>query len=136
MPYNFFYYGIVINKDLNKLYGDGFKNKSSFYKYTCSLVFENAKDKLNKSIVVIDRSGNNDFRKQLSSYLKKKMNGDKTMIRKIKMQKSESNNLLQLSDYVAGAINRSIVDSKKNSQLFRKMLGRREINVQIWPKLE
>lgn len=136
MPYSFFYYGIVINKDPKKLYGDGFKNKSSFYKYACSLVFENAKDKLNKSIVVIDRSGSNEFRNQLAKYLRKKINNNKTTIKKIKMQRSESNNLLQLADYVAGAINRSIVNKKKNAQIFRKMLGRREIQVQIWPKIE
>src|SRR3972149_2145064 len=33
-PYQFFYYGIVINKDPAKLWGEGFKNKESFYKYT------------------------------------------------------------------------------------------------------
>ncbi|MBU1046450.1 DUF3800 domain-containing protein [Patescibacteria group bacterium] len=136
MPYNFFYYGIVINKDPNKLYGEGFKNKSSFYKYACSLVFENAKDKLSKSIVVIDKNGNNEFRNQLAKYLRRKMNIDKKKIRKVKMQKSESNNLLQLVDYVAGAINRSIVNSRKDSQVFRKMLSRKEMYVQVWPKKE
>ncbi len=45
-PYNFFYYGIVINKDPKKLWGKGFKSKESFYKYACGLVFENAKEKL------------------------------------------------------------------------------------------
>jgi len=30
-PYNFFYYGIVINNDPKKLWGDGFRNKKSFY---------------------------------------------------------------------------------------------------------
>lgn len=135
IPYNFFYYGIVINKDPQKLFGDGFKNKSSFYKYACGLVFENAKQKLDKAIVVIDKSGDNDFRNQLAKYLKKKMNTNKTMIKEVKMQRSESNNLLQLADYVAGAINRSIVNSKKDSQLFRKMIARREIFVQIWPRI-
>ncbi|MEK7189873.1 MAG: DUF3800 domain-containing protein [Patescibacteria group bacterium] len=47
-PYDFFYYGIVINKDPDKLCGDGFRNKESFYKYACGLVFENAKEKLDK----------------------------------------------------------------------------------------
>lgn len=32
-PYNFFYYGIVINKSPEKLWGEGFNNKDSFYKY-------------------------------------------------------------------------------------------------------
>ncbi len=45
-PYNFFYYSFALNKASKSLYGEGFKNKESFYKYTCGLVFENAKDKL------------------------------------------------------------------------------------------
>ena len=33
-PYEFFYFGIVLNKDSEKLWGEGFKNKESLYKYT------------------------------------------------------------------------------------------------------
>jgi hypothetical protein len=54
-PYAFFYYGIVINKPA--LYGEGFKNKESFYKYICSLVLENAKDKIENATIVIDKNG-------------------------------------------------------------------------------
>lgn len=61
-PYNFFYYGIVINKDPKKLWGEGFRDKHSFYKYACGLVFENAKEKLQNATVVIDESGDLDFR--------------------------------------------------------------------------
>ncbi len=84
-PYNFFYYGISINKDPEKLYGDGFRNKESFYKYTCGLVFENAKEKLNNAIILIDKSGNTDFRRQLARYLKARVNRDRNVIKKIKM---------------------------------------------------
>lgn len=132
-PYSFFYYGIVINKA--KLYGEGFKNKESFYKYACRLVFENAKEKLHDATVIIDRSGSNDFRNQLSSYLKKHMNDDKhRLIKKVKMQNSESNNLLQLADYVAGVISRSVQQQKNKADGFRKIIAHREIFVQIWPK--
>ncbi len=132
-PYSFFYYGIVINKA--KLYGEGFKNKESFYKYACRLVFENAKDKLHNATVVIDQSGNDDFRNQLSSYLKRHMNDDQhRLIRKVKMQNSESNNLLQLADYVAGVINRSVQRQKNKADGFRKIIAHREIFVQVWPK--
>ena len=44
VPYNFFYLAITINKAA--IYGEGFKFKDSFYKFTCSLVFENAKPHL------------------------------------------------------------------------------------------
>lgn len=133
-PYNFFYYGIVINKDPKKLYGDGFRNKESFYKYACGLVFENAKEKLANATIVIDESGSLDFKRQLGGYLRRKMNQNGKIVGKVKMQRSESNNLLQLADYVASAINRSVQNEKKKSDEYRKTIAHREIYVQIWPK--
>lgn len=134
-PYNFFYYGIVINKDPKKLWGDGFRNKKSFYKYACGLVFQNAKDKLENSIVVIDKSGNLDFRRQLAKYLRKRINEEnKKLIKKVKMQRSDGNNLLQLADYVAGVINRSVQGRKKYADEYKRIIAHREIYVQIWPK--
>lgn len=134
-PYNFFYYGIVINKNPKKLWGEGFRSKSSFYKYACSLVFQNAKDKLENSTVVIDKSGNLDFRRQLAKYLRRKINKeDKKSIKKLKMQRSRGNNLLQLADYIAGVINRSVQNRKKFAKRYRRIIAHREIYVQIWPK--
>lgn len=60
-PYNFFYFGIIIDKA--KLTGEGFRQKESFFKYTCGLVFENAKPYLTNATVVIDGSGSRDFQK-------------------------------------------------------------------------
>lgn len=131
-PYSFFYYGIVINKNPEELWGEGFRNKESFYKYACGLVFENAKEKLEQATVVIDESGNLDFKRQLAKYLRLKTN--KGTIRKVKMQRSESNNLLQLADYVASVINRSVQNKRKWSDEYRKIIAHREIYVQIWPK--
>jgi len=131
-PYSFFYYGIAINKDPKKLWGEGFKNKESFYKYACGLVFENAKEKLDHATIVIDESGNLDFKRQLARYLRRKMK--KGAIKKVKMQRSSSNNLLQLADYAAGVINRSVQNQKKWSDEYRKIIAHREIYVQIWPK--
>lgn len=131
-PYSFFYYGIVINKDPDKLWGDGFRNKESFYKYACGLVFENAKEKLDKAIIIIDESGSLDFKRQLTKYLRHKMNGG--VIKKVKMQHSHGNNLLQLADYIAGMINRSVQNKRKWADEYRKIIAHREIYVQIWPK--
>jgi len=134
LPYNFFYYGFVLNKYSTKLYGDSFKSKGSFYKYTCGLVFENAKSKLIDSTVIIDENGNIDFKRQLSKYLMGKINtGHQKIIRKVKMQNSSSNNLLQLADYVAGAINRSLTDKRKKRH-YRNYFSLKEISVQIWPE--
>ncbi len=135
-PYNFFYYGIVINKDPARLWGEGFKNKESFYKYACGLVVENAKERLRSATVVIDESSSDDFQQRLGAYLRRKPrnNKEERLIKKIKMQRSKSNNLLQLADYVASMINRSVSGKKKDPDGFRKLLAHREIQVQIWPK--
>jgi hypothetical protein len=132
--YNFFYYGIVIQK--NKLWGEGFKDRKSFYKYITSLVFENAKDKLDNATIVIDRSGDTEFRQELAKYLRRKMNDERYVIHKVKQQDSERNNLLQLADYTAGIINRSKTraTSEKKQIDFRRITSHREIYVQIWPK--
>ena len=133
LPYQKIYYGIVINK--SKLFGDGFKNKESFYKYACGLLFENAQDKLERATVVIDESGRELFKYQLAKYLKGKVNTkDKSCIKKVKMQDSRSNNLLQLADMVAGAISRSLDTVKESKIIFRELIKAREIYVQIWPK--
>lgn len=135
-PYNFFYYGIVVEKDLQKLWGEGFKNKASFYKYVCGLVFENAKGHLSEATVIFDQSSSQDFQRQLAAYLKKKGTQDagRRMIKKVKMQRSQSNHLLQLADYVAGTIYRSILPNREEGDTFRRLIAHREIHVQRWPK--
>lgn len=131
LPYSFFYFGIVINKDPNKLHGDGFKVKESFYKYACSLVFENAKPYLNETTIVIDGSGSREFKRQFKTYLRKKISAD--IIKKVKIQSSHSNNLIQLADMVAGAVHRNFTH-KGDKDIYRKMIGTKEMYVQIWPK--
>lgn len=132
--YEFFYFGIVINKAA--LHSPNFQIKDSFYKYTCSLVFENAKPHLNEAIVVIDGSGSRDFKKQLSSYLKRRINDQKGGLRqiaKVKTQESHRNNLLQLADMVCGAVARSYTD-KPDAKSYRHIISHREMRVQVWPQ--
>ncbi len=133
-PYEFFYFAIVINK--RKLYGPGFKFKESFYKYTCGLVFENAKPHLANATVVIDGSGSREFRRQLSTYLHRRINtigGVGGFIRKVKIQDSRSNNLLQVADMVSGAVARSST-GKPDAAIYRRLIKHREIFVQFWPR--
>jgi hypothetical protein len=135
-PYNFFYYGIVFNKDPSMLASEIFVDKKGFYKYACSLVFENAKDKLTEAIVTIDQSGSTDFRSELAKYLRRKMNeeGKRELIKKVKMQRSSSNNLLQLADYIAGIINRGVQKEKRYAEDYKRLIAHREISVEVYPK--
>jgi len=129
----FFYHSVVLNK--SKLWGEGFKDKDSFYKYAASLVFENAKAHLLQAKVVVDRCGDREFRNQLAKYLKRRMNdGNKVLIRKVTMEPSHSNNLLQLADMVCGAVFRSFDTTKNNRMEFRKLLNAKELRVQVWPR--
>lgn len=133
-PYEWFYFSIVLNKE--KLSGKGFQFPDSFYKYTCSLVFENAKPYLNEAIVVIDGSGSRQFRRQLAAYLRKRVNAqhqEHRLLRKIKLQDSQKNHLLQMADMVCGAVARSFTE-KEDAQLYRRLISHREMYVQFWPK--
>ncbi len=133
-PYEFFYFGVVLNK--KELHGPGFQYKASFYKYTVSLVFQNAKPHLMDATVVVDRSGGQEFRHQLAKYLKRKMNeeGGPKLIKKVKTERSHNNNLIQLADMVCGAVARSYRLDKEDREVYRRIIRHRELRVQKWPK--
>jgi hypothetical protein len=130
--FEFLYLGFVLNKAL--LYGPGFQYKEPFYKYTSKLLFENAKPYLSRATVVIDGSGNREFRQQLAKYLKSRINTDADVIKKVKTASSHSNNLLQLADMVCGAIARSYRSDKADRLLYRTLIKERELHMQVWPK--
>ncbi|MFY9462771.1 MAG: DUF3800 domain-containing protein [Candidatus Sungiibacteriota bacterium] len=133
-PYNFFYLGIAVNKDPKRLFGEGFRHKESFYKYACGLVFENAKPYLKDTKVKIDKSGRAVFRNELAKYLQHRVNAESDrLIKNVKMEPSHSNNLLQLADYVAGTINRTL-QQKKNYETYHRYIRPKEISLQMWPK--
>jgi len=132
--FNWFYFSMVINK--RKLTGPGFKFKETSYKYACGLVFENAKPHLDNATVVIDGSGSREFRRALGTYLRRRINDVKRggrFIGKIKVQDSQSNNLLQLADMVCGAVARNY-SQKADAGVYRRLIAHREIYVQFGPK--
>lgn len=133
-PYNFVYCTVAIDKDPSKLYGDGFNSKSSFYKYACNMVFTNTLPYLDKATVVIDRSGSKTFQGELRTYLRNKLNdSDGQKIKKMKAEKSHTNNLLQLADYCVCISNRK-VQRKKDWELYYKYISAKELSWQQWPK--
>jgi hypothetical protein len=133
--YQFIYIAVVIDKNPNKLWGPGFKSKDSFYKYACQMAFTIAKPYIENAIVIIDRSGSLTFASSLKKYLENKVSGSfqKTVIKKIKSQKSHGNNLLQVADYISGIINRK-AQNKKDWKDFYKYISTKEIKVQTWPQ--
>jgi hypothetical protein len=133
-PYPFFYHGFVLDKDPRKLVGEGFKYKESLYKYVCRLVLTNARPYLNQATVVIDKSGGHRFQRQLATYLRKQIQEEgRQVIKKVKSERSNSNNLLQLADYVASTINRR-AQGKWGAAEYHRYLAAHEISLQVWPK--
>ena len=133
-PYDFFYHAFSLNKDPAKLYGPGFNFKGPLYKNVCGMVFENAKPYLDDATVVIDKSGEREFRNELAAYLRRKMKvSGRNPIRKIKMEQSRLNNLLQLADYVAGVTNRH-VSGRTDAELYRRLIAAREMQLRVWPQ--
>lgn len=135
VPYNFFYFGVVIRK--GRLYREGFPTNEAFYRYVCGLIFENAKPYLDSAIVKIDASGGRRFQRQLASYLKTKVNTSGVAaphIKKVGSDNSAANNLLQLADMVCGAVARSYRSDKARPDAFRKIIAHREISVRSLPE--
>ena len=132
---NFCYYSIVIKKA--KLESENFKNHpSSLYKSACNYLFSNSKDHLRDAHVVVDGSGGKMFKKQFCTYLRKRANehvpGETRLIRKVQMEDSAKNSLIQLADMVCGAVARSFSE-KKDAQNYRRIIRRKETSIQLWP---
>jgi hypothetical protein len=131
--HKFFYHAFVLNKE--KLYDEGFNHKSSFYKFAVGIVFENLNPHLKEASVTFDRFGDREFKRELSKYLKRRTATDdgKVHIKKIKMEDSSSNHLLQLADMVCGAIARLQRLDKADREVYRKLIRHREWKVRHWP---
>lgn len=133
-PYNFSVITVAVNKDPNRLYGEGFNVKSSFYKYACQMVLTHALPYLDRATLVIDKSGGTTFQGELRRYLRNKLNDhDRAKIKYFKAQASHHNNLLQLADYCVGISNRR-VQNKKGWQEYFKFIAAKQIAWQEWPK--
>ncbi|MDP1589591.1 MAG: DUF3800 domain-containing protein [Prosthecobacter sp.] len=132
--FEFFYFSVVLDK--SGLSDHGIQTPRELYRYTCGLVFELAKPYLRDATVVLDGQGSELLRRELSSFLRQKIQADGSLhsvIYKVKLQDSHKNNLLQLADMVCGAVARSLTD-KPDAQDYRKIISHREMQVSHWPK--
>ena len=74
------------------------------------------------------------WNKQLEGYLKKRVNQEgRIHVRDVRPVNSANNNLIQLADMVAGAINRSL-GAKSDARVYRQLIVHRQMFVQFWPQ--
>jgi len=127
----FSYYAFVIEK--KRLYSPRFNNSKYFYEFAVKILCENAGDLMDNGKVVIDKNGDREFLQRLESSLRQLSNPQGTRtVRKVVMQDSRSNNLVQLADMICGAVARSIISSDHDYRSILKKHGR-EKRVQCWP---
>ena len=124
---NFTYYSIVIQKHFCI---NIFKNKSDFYELVCMSILEKLNLNFSNVELMIDQDGSS----ELSMHLKKCLKSKQSSIKSFKIRKSESNNLLQVADYIAGVITRSTLPKKKNDELFIKIIRKIKGAIDIWPE--
>ena len=132
--FRFDYRVFVLNKDPDRLYGPGFNSKDTLYKWVCGTALKDVSAEWQDAVVVLDRSGEKTFQRELRSYLQREVRNlhEPGKIKKVKANASQSERLLQLADYVAGTVNRHEVGKKWGAAY----LGRIQRNgvIRKWPQ--
>lgn len=135
LSYPFFFFSFVIDKQ--KLRETDFTSKDAFYGYVCGLIFEAAKPYLDNAIVKMDACGGREFRQELTSFLKKRLNtndASRKVVKKVVASKSKSNNLIQLADMVCGSVARAQHGTKKHSEDYLSLIKHRQVWIRRWPE--
>jgi hypothetical protein len=130
--FEFKYFSYVIDKQ--DVLADSFETTESFYLYACKQSVLVAKDYLNEAIVVIDGRSSRKSRQHIATYLKNNLNEKESeifRIKKVKLEDSHKNNLLQLADMICGAVARLYKQGEKNNH---QIIKHREEIVEIWTK--
>jgi hypothetical protein len=108
-------------------------DKNSFYKYACYAVLLNAVPHLDNAILTMDKVSSNSFYGEFRRHLRTEMNDPNAkIIKRIKPQDSQTNNLLQLVDYCVGIYARK-AQQKKSWGDYHKFIKNKEVSFQDLP---
>lgn len=131
----FRYHAFVIDKQ--RLFSSRFLDSpSEFYSFAASIVCDNARPLLKDAKVIIDKNGDRDFRQRLARSVKQKLADPYgvSLIKKVVMEHSHSNNLVQVADMVCGAIARKFNVQGKATDEFSNLIRNQMARIQFWPK--
>jgi hypothetical protein len=133
--FEFKYFSFIIHK---KIFDENLiKHGREFYKFAFKEACLLAKDFLADSTLIIDGQSSREFRQEFEKHLKSNLNTDNHWrIKKMKMQDSHKNNLLQLADMVCGAVASAFRDDKYKSDIYWKIINLREEKVEFFAKKE
>ncbi len=127
--YDFEVRALVVDK--SNIYSQKLRNDTdSFYNYFVKMLMQYDDDALQNASIKIDGSGDKEFKKALTAYLRQRIGEYK--IKKFKFTDSRKDNLIQLADMVVGAVARSYSDTRKDANRWLDVLKRRDKIKSIW----
>lgn len=119
-PFDFCVRSIVVVKD--KIYSPHLRaNKEAFYGFFVKSMLKFDNNLLQAAKIVIDGSGDREFKRELASYFRKQLGPGQ--LEKLSFQDSASDRLVQLADMCAGAIARSYKKDRADAARWRGMLA-------------
>jgi hypothetical protein len=101
------------------------RNEDSFYNYFVKQVLLHNKGTLVNARIRLDGHGNRFFRRNLTSYLRRELNGSRTIIKNLRLVNSKKDGLIQMADMIAGAIRRSYDEGKKSNKKYRQIVNKK-----------
>jgi biotin operon repressor len=131
---NFSIYAVVVDKE--KLFGEGFKYKQSFYKFLNGILYKELYRTFPQLELIVDEHGGNDFMLSFKKYVENNhirslFSGSEFII-----QKSHNELGVQLADFIAGTLG-YIFDKHKKSEHsddFFRLLSDKLISINHFPK--
>ena len=131
---NFSIYAVVVDK--NKLYGEGFKYKQSFYKYLNGILYKELYRTFPELELIVDEHGANDFMRSFKKYVE--TNHIRTLFAGSDFEIAKSQNELgiQLADIIAGTLGYIFDETKKgeHSTALLNLLNDKIISINHFPK--
>ena len=134
-PQRFGYCTFAVNKAPQLMSDAGLEYGNVLYKFAILKTLELSMPYLDNATVTVDNSNERKSKNNLSSYLRRNVHGqvERQVIKRVRMQDSAGNNLLQLSDYVAGIVNRALQGKHRETNFLRQYLMAHEISKVVWP---
>lgn len=128
-PLSFRTRSVVVRKEL--IYSDALRTvKESFYKFFVRKMLERDGGALVNAKVVVDGSGDREFKRAFRSYLRRHIGSD--CVTHVDLRDSVKDPLVQLADMCAGAIARSYRSDRADNNRWRALLQRTGHIENVW----
>lgn len=117
---------IVVRKDA--IYSARLRsNKDTFYEYFVKQMLDHDHGALKDARIIIDGSGDREFRQNLNSQLRRRMGPGR--IKDVRFKDSAADVLVQLTDMCAGAIGHSVRKDRSEPNRWHAMIGQHVDNL-------